>query len=268
MFVGTPTPIAAAPSRASALDDAPSSSRSASSPVEVVGLDRALERRAVARRRRPARIFVPPTSTPMTSGPPSSAATIPVAVAVRTSRTASIGAGASRGGCRRERRARRRTARRTRRPRPYAAPARRRSAAGAAAAVRIVARRPRSSCSARLVWAVARLPRVPKRRRGRERPARARRARALAPQDGLLLSNPTTILAARHRRRRPPDRAGPRPLRLDHARAHRPGRAPHRLPLDPARPARGDSRAAASTRSTPPTQFGGAALAIRTVADH
>ena len=94
------------------------------------------------------------------------------------------------------------------------------------------------------------LPLLLARHLGRERArARTRARRADHPGRPPLL-DPDDDPRPRHRRREP---VGPRrrqPLRLDHADPHRSGQAPARVPLDPARPAGRDPRLRAPPRST------------------
>ena len=88
----------------------------------------------------------------------------------------------------------------------------------------------------------ARLPRLPRRRLGGEQAAAAERAPRADARPGQPALDAVRDPAARHR---PLDRRGPggRPaLGLDHAAAHRPAAPPALLPLDPARPARRDPR--------------------------
>ena len=207
----------------------------------------------------PARIFVPPRSTPMTRVPAMRGGyPTPPDGARKRSPTASIAAVASRARCRP-------APRRARRARPHGDAA---TAAGAGADYRGPRRRRRRQRAAR--W----------RRRDRARhprPARARRRlggrglalglaaasrtrtsgstpdakRALATQNGLLLSHPTTILLLGTDNSRRRGARGRQALRLDHAAPHRPVAPPALLPLDPARPAGADARRTATRRSTP-----------------
>ena len=105
-----------------------------------------------------------------------------------------------------------------------------------------------------IVWAVASYLAVRERREGREQAARSPgRAPRSRKQDGLAALAPDDDPPARHRPRAARGRARAPALRLDHARAHRPGAPPDLVPLDPARPATCRSPGSAAPRSTPPT---------------
>ena len=191
MFIGTPTPIAPAPSASSSSSSASSSTRSAS--WLDVGVWTSIVRPTVPSRASvPARIFVPPTSTPMTRSAATARLPYPASCPLRRSRTGSTGAAGPRGGCHslattspsRTRPAGRRHACRARHD-------------AAASAAEEALDRPR--------------PRAPARARGRLGASRATSRsrtgvsqanervptgvrRQLTASDGLLVSNPTTIL--------------------------------------------------------------------------
>ena len=108
---------------------------------------------------------------------------------------------------------------------------------------------------------------VPRRRHGGEQAAAARPRRQVLDRTGCC-HEPTDDPAARHRPRAARSgRETANRIGLDHARAHRPEPAPPRVPLDPARPPRRDSRPRRRRRSTPAMQLGGPALAVKTVRD-
>ena len=89
-------------------------------------------------------------------------------------------------------------------------------------------------------------------------------AAALAPQDGSLLSNPSLILLLGTDGDTTAARAGLQPLRLDHARPHRPGR--HRIAyLSIPRDLRVDIPGHGPTRSTPRSSSAAPALAMKTI---
>ena len=184
---------------------------------------------------KPARIFVPPRSMPITrvpltvSGYPTRRMAAP-----ETSRTASTGVAAARARCRPCRG--RATARRREQPARPATAARRgrrpvsRGSAG------------RSSRSSSLVVLARRLGGrgllvVPQRRRRREQALRAGHDGGTHAAERLPPHAPTTILLLGTDPRRTAGRPQQRPaLGLDHAPAHRSEPPPARLPLDPARP--------------------------------
>ena len=196
-------------------------------------------RRVPSRSTRPARIFVPPRSTPITR------------VLMR-------------GGYPNSPHARRRQAvpRLPRRPPERKVPLQTRSGRASARASRddgSAYRGPARSSSERVVARPAdrhrssaapaagrrlgrrRLPLAPQRRREGEQ-ASARRNRRGADTSGLA----APVHADEHppARHRPLELAGARvaAFRLDHAHSHRSAASPHRVPLDPAGPARADRR--------------------------
>ena len=212
-----------------------------------------------SRRATPARIFVPPRSTPMTRLPVTRRVPYFAGWRRTTSPTASIGVVASRARCRRCPAKTRPAAART--------PARRRRRGPARARrLRLPAgsRGSSSSWSSLLVlvvlvvaWGVAGYLVLPERRLGREQALRPR-ARRDAPRSRratascsatattiLLLGTDSSTVGGPQRRPA---------LRLDHAPAHRPVAPPALVPLDPARPARARRRASATRRSTRPTR--------------
>ena len=224
----------------------PSSSRrneSALSAGEGTSIERPTE---PSRRSRPARIFVPPTSTPMTRSGGTARLPYPGSCPLRTSRTGCIGAAGPRGAFRSRDTTQGRSA-----PGDPARPQRRGSAVASVAG---------SSSGSSLLLVLARrlgrrqLPLGLERRRGGERP-RARGRAPPADEDGRDAAlDADDDPRARERRRQPRRARGREPRGLDHAAAHGPGKAPPRVPLHPARPPGRDPGGRARRRSTPPTR--------------
>ena len=209
-----------------------------------------------SRRSTPARIFVPPRSTPMTRWALTGRGYHnPAEWRTERSPTGSTRAAARRGRCRRRRAPSEPSPARAKQP-GRSLPAGRAGAAGSG-----------SPCSLLgvllVVWLVASYLSFRSRRRGRERAAAEGGRANLAAQDGLLVSKPSLILLLGTDGDRTAARRRP-PLRLDPARPHRSEAAPPGVPLDPARPPRrhpghGPNKINAAF------QLGGPALAMKTV---